>query len=115
MRGWEFSIQWKDGKDSRVTLKRPKVSHPLQVAEYAQVAENINEPALAWWEPIVLNKRDRIIAKDVSISKKKNHKYGIDVPRDERSMLELDWQNSNSLLTEAIEKKKTKVIVVFDT
>ena len=46
-KGWYFQIQWKDGTDSWAPLKDLKASHPLQVAEYVQAAELINEPAFS--------------------------------------------------------------------
>ena len=75
-------MKWKDGTDSWVALKDLKESNPLQVAEYVQLAELIDEPAFAWWAELALKRRDKIIAGVSSRSKKKTHKFGIEVPRD---------------------------------
>ena len=114
-KGWFFQVQWKDGTDSWIPLKELKESHPVQVAEYAQSAELLLEPALAWWAPHTLKKRDQIIAKVVSRSKKKSHKYGIEVPRDVRHAHELDRINGNSLWADAIKLEMGEVRVVPST
>ena len=105
---------WKDGTESWVPLRELKESHPVQVAEYAIMAEIADEPAFAWWVPHTIKKRDQIISKVVSRSKKKTHKYGIEVPRDMRHALELDKQNGNTLWAEAIRKEMSKARVAFD-
>ena len=113
-KGWYFQIQWKDGTDSWVPLKELKESHGLQVAEYINAAELMDEPAFAWWAPHALKKRDKIIAKVISRTKKKSHKYGIEVPKDVRHALELDRINGNTLWADAIKLEMTEVRVAFD-
>ena len=113
-KGWEFEVQWKDGTESWVPLRELKESHPVQVAEYAVTAEIGDEPAFAWWVPHTIKKRDQIISKVVSRSKKKTHKYGIEVPRDMRHAMELDKQNGNTLWAEAIRKEMSEARVAFD-
>ena len=57
-----------------------KKNHPIETAEYAKYTSIIHEPAIAWWAPHVPTKRDQIIGKVISRTKKKNHKYGIQIP-----------------------------------
>ena len=71
-------------------------------------------PAFAWWASHALKKRDQIIAKVVSHTKKKSHKYEIEVPRDVRHAHKLDKINRNSLWADAIQLEMGKVQVAFD-
>ena len=60
-KGWYFEVKWKDGTTSWVPLKEIKENHPIETAEYVKFASIIHEPALAWWAPHVLSKRNQII------------------------------------------------------
>ena len=91
-----------------------KESHPLQVAEYVESADLTSEPAFAWWVPHTIKKRDMTISSVVNRSKKKSHKFGIEVPRDVRSALEIDRANVNSLWADAIHLEMSEVRVAFD-
>ena len=104
-----FEVQWKDGMSSWVPLKELKESNLLQVAEYAETAEIINGPAFAWWAPHALKKRDNIISKVESRVKKKTHKFGVEVPRNVRSALELEKVNKNTLWGDVIQRKMSEV------
>ena len=55
-KGWEFEVLWKDGTESWVPLRELKESHPVQVTEYAIMAEIAEEPAFAWWVPHTIKK-----------------------------------------------------------
>ena len=112
-KGWFLQVQWKDGTDSWVPLKELKESHLVQVAEYAQSAQLLDVPAFAWWAPYALKKRDQIIAKVVSRTQKKSHKYGIEVPHNVRHAHELDKINGNSLWADAIRLEMGEVQVAF--
>jgi hypothetical protein len=59
-RCWYFNVQWKDDSQQLIPLKDLKESNPVQIAEYAQRNELVDEPAFAWWVPNTLRKRDRI-------------------------------------------------------
>ena len=56
--GWELLAQWKDGSTNWISLKDLKESYPVQTAEYAVAAKIAMEPALAWWVPYTLKKRN---------------------------------------------------------
>ena len=61
-KGWYFLVQWCDGQESWVPLKELKESNPVELAEYAHSRGLQNEPAMAWWVPYALKKKNRIIA-----------------------------------------------------
>ena len=113
-KGWYFKAEWKDGTSTWVPLKDIKEDSPVQVAEYAHTNEIIHEPALAWWAPHILKHRDRVIAKVKSRSKKKTHKYGIQIPRNVREAYELDTANKNTYWADAISAEMTENRVAFD-
>ena len=46
-KGWEFCIQWKDGSTSWVSLKDLKLSHPVELADYARLNSIGEEAAMA--------------------------------------------------------------------
>ena len=113
-KGWYFLVRWCDGQESWVPLKELKENNPIQVAEYAQMAGIIDEPALAWWAQHALRKRNHIISKIKSRKTKKSHKYGIEVPRTVKEAYELDRLNNNNLWRKAIQKEMNNVRVAFD-
>ena len=45
MKGWCINMQLKDNTTSWVPLKELKDSHPVQLAEYAEAARLLDEPA----------------------------------------------------------------------
>lgn len=79
-KGWKLKVQWKDGTESWISLKDPKESIPIEVAEYA-ISRNINhEPAFVWWVNKILRRRNIIIKKVKARLAKKSIKYEILVP-----------------------------------
>ncbi len=82
---------------SREKLPDVKVSHPLQIADYAVAMCVDHEPSFIWWVLNVLKKRDAIIAlvKKFSAGMKHMHKFGIEC-------LKMQKTNSNLLSTTAI-------------
>ena len=62
-------------------MREMKESHGIQISEYAEDNELIYEPAVPWWAPFALKKKDKIIAKVKSQIKKVTHKYSLEVPR----------------------------------
>ena len=93
-----------------------KESHPVQTAEYA-VAQGIDhEPALNWWVPHVLKKRDRIIAQVKRRSAqylKRTHKWGLELPKTVGEALAIDKKNGNTFWADAIAKEIKNVQVSF--
>ena len=113
-KGWYFKVKWRNGTDSWLTLKDLKESNPLQVAEYVQLAEIMDEPTFAWWAEHALKRRDKIIAGIASRRKKKTHEFGIEAPRDVHHALQLDKENNNTFWADAIRKEMSEVRVAFD-
>ena len=93
--GWELLAQWKDGSINWISLKDFKESYPVQTAEYAVAAKIAMEPALAWWVPHMLKKRNRIISKVKSKYWLTTHKFGIRIPKSVQ-------ENGDTLRWEAI-------------
>jgi len=115
--GWQICCQWKDGSTSWENLSDLKESHPLETAEYAVTIGIDQESAFNWWVPHVLKKRDQIISlvrKQTTYYLKRNHKFGIEVPKTVKEALELDRKNGNTLWADAIAKEMKEVCIAFN-
>jgi hypothetical protein len=91
-----------------------KNSYPIQVTEYAVNNKIALEPAFTWWVPHVLKKRDQIIQKVKTHSRKKTHKFGIEVPLLVQEALDIDKRMGTDMWRKAIEKEMCNVMVAFD-
>jgi len=111
--GWEFLVEWKDGTSSWCPLKVLKESNPIEIAEYATAVGIQDEPAFAWWVPFTLRKRDRIISAVNSRVRRKNKKFGIEVPTTVAEAKVLDEKNGNTLWMDALRKEMYNVGVAF--
>ena len=78
-KGWELLIKWKDISESWIKLADMKESHPVEVAEYARARGIDKEPAIEWWVPHTLKKRQVILAALKKRIRKTTHKYGIEI------------------------------------
>jgi hypothetical protein len=97
--GWKICCQWKDGSVTWESLKDLKVSHPLEMAEYAIMQGIDHEPAFNWWVPQVLKLGKSIISlvkKQKMSYLNKNMKFGIEVPTSIDHALEIDKRNGNT-------------------
>ena len=112
--GWKFLIQYKDGSETWMTLKRLKESNPLELAEFATARGIAEEPAFCWWVPYTLRRRDRIIATVNKRIKKISHKYGVEVPTSIEHAYKIDRANKNTLWRDAINKEMGNLKVAFD-
>ena len=112
-KGWEISVQWKDGSTTWNSLKDVKDSYPVQLAEYAVENHISEEPAFAWWAKHVLKKRDRIISKSQRFWVK-THKYGIRVPNTVKEAISIDAENGDKLWWDAILKEMKNVRPAFE-
>jgi Reverse transcriptase (RNA-dependent DNA polymerase) len=90
-----------------------KASFPVQVAEYAAMADIIDEPAFAWWAPYTIKKRDRIISAQKSRYSRTSHKFGIEIPKTVEQAIALDAKNGNALWQDAIRAEMSTVRVAF--
>ena len=111
--GWKLCVRWKDGSTSWERLADLKESFPIQVAEYAISRGLQHEPAFEWWVPHVLKKRDKIIKAVNSRYAKRNHKFGVEIPKTVAEAYALDEANGNTLWHDAIQKEMGAVRVAF--
>lgn len=113
-RGWDIQILWKDGSTSWLPLCEIKSSNPIETAEYA-IAQSIhNEPAFAWWVPVIMRQRKRMISRmKLSHRIRKKTKFGVIIPDNIEETRRLDIENGNNLWEEALRKELTKVKIAF--
>ena len=95
-------------------MKEIKENSSVLVAKYDQTNEIINEPAFAWCAPYVLKKRNQIIAKLKSRSKKKNHKFEIRIPNSVGEAYTIDAENNNNYWIDTIRREMNNNRVAFD-
>jgi hypothetical protein len=112
-KGWFLQVQWKDGTSSWEPLRNLKESNPIEVAEYAMANQIAEEPAFAWWVPFVLRKRDKIVASIKTRHKKRDHKFGLEVPRTIQRALQIDQETNTNFWALAIEKEMKHVRPAF--
>jgi hypothetical protein len=110
-KGWYLQILWKDGSTSWERLKNLKASNPVEVAEYAVAKALVDEPAFKWWVPYVIKKRTRIISaiKRQSKLKKKDYKFGIEIPHSVERALAIDKESGTTFWADAIAKEMKNV------
>ena len=112
-KGWQLCVEWKDGSTTWERLADLKESYPIEVAEYAVARGLEKEPAFAWWVTQILAKRNRVIASVNKRYHKRNHKFGIKVPRHCNEAVKFDEENSNTLWQDAVRKEMTNVKIAF--
>jgi hypothetical protein len=96
-KGWHLCVEWKDGTTSWERLADLKESNPVEVADYA-VAKNLLDAAdFVWWAPHVLKKSSRNIDAVTKRYHKRNHKFGIEVPKRWDDCVRLDKENDITL------------------
>jgi len=113
-KGWQLCVEWKDGSTSWEKLATLKMSHPVEVAEYAVTHNLADDPAFACWVPQTLQCKTRIIATVNTRSHKRTHKFGIEVPRNFADCLRLGNAANKPLWQDAIRAEMTKVRVAFN-
>jgi len=107
-------VEWADGMSSWVKLKDLKQDNPIEIAEYCKMKDLMEEPAIAWWANHVLKKKKQIISKVKSRSKKKTHKYGIEIPKSVSHALEINRKTGTDFWKKALEKEMKNVRVAFN-
>ena len=111
--GWRFKVRWHDKSEQWVPLSILKESNPVDVAIYAKARGIDKEPALAWWVPYTLKKREVIVAAVKARTRKMTHKYGIKVPRSIQEAYAIDAKNGNDFWAKAIKKEMSNVGIAF--
>ena len=112
-KGWDLLVEWSYGGQEWVPLADMKVSYPVEVAQYAEQAKLLSEPAFAWWASHVLKKRDRIVAKTKSKHWSRTHKYGIELPRTLTEALSIDEKTGTDHWRKAFDKEMRNVFGAF--
>jgi hypothetical protein len=106
-------VEWKDGTTRWELLEDLKESNPVEVAEYAVAKSLLDAPTFVWWAPHVLKKRSIIIADVKNLYHKRNHKFGIEVPKSCDDSVRLDKENDNTLWQDAVRKEMKNVRILF--
>ena len=112
-KGWMLCVQLKDKSMSWEKLCDMKESYPIEVAEYATALGIQDEPAFAWWDKAVLQKRQWIITAVNRHYHKMTHKFGIRVPKTVKEALDLDKENGIIFWWDAIMKEMKSVCIAF--
>ena len=73
----------------------------------------MNEPAISWWAPHIIAKRNQVISKIKSRYRVANHKYGVIVPRNIDEAYRIDHDNGDNLWRNAIAKEMGNIMVAF--
>ena len=96
-----------------MSLKVLKDSNPIEVAEYVTTLGLENEPSFSWWVPFTLKKRYCIISLVNIRVRKRNHKFGIQIPKNIKEEISIDKNNGNTLCQDAYAKDMYQVGVDF--
>ena len=95
--GWKLLVRWRDGSETWIPLKDLKELHPIEVAEFAKARCIDDEPALKWWVPCALRKRDIIVSAVKSRIRKTTHKCCIEIPTNIEHAKEIDEKNDDTI------------------
>jgi hypothetical protein len=112
-KGWKLCVLWKDGTTSWESLKDPKESFPIQVAEFAYSNNLQDQPAFRWWVADTLARRNRILKAVQTRYAKKTHKYRIRLPKSVEEAYEIDRENGTDHWHQAILKEMKNNSVAF--
>ena len=91
-----------------------KESYPVQLTEYTVQNRISLEPTFAWWDPYVLKKHNRILAKIKFKYRIRTHKYGIHIPKSVKREKEIDDFNQNTFWWDAIMKEMKNLWPAFE-
>ena len=111
---WSFLVRMKDGAESWTTLRVLKESNPVDISEYVLARKINNDPDFAWWFPYTSSKRYVIVSSIDSRIKKRNHKYGIEIPTSNNEAIRLDNLNVNTLWEDSCKLEMSNVGVAFE-
>ena len=83
------------------------------MVEYLTTLVLVNETAFLLWVPFTLKKRDRIVSLVNSRVRKRNHKFGIQIPNNIKEAISLDKNNGNTLWQDDYAKEMYQFGVAF--
>jgi hypothetical protein len=101
-KGWNLFSEWKYGTKSWERLEDIKESNPVEFYEYAAAKSSLDAPDFVWWAPHVLKKRSISISDVTKRYHKRNHKFGIEVPKIWDDCVRLDKENDNTLWQDVV-------------
>ncbi len=113
-RGWSLLVRFKDRSEQWIKLKDLKESNPVELAEYAEANQLLDEPAFAWWAPWTLKQRTRLLKAMKKRYFRTTQKFGIEIPKTVKRALEIDKETGTTFWEEAIKKEMGVVMVAFD-
>jgi hypothetical protein len=90
-----------------------KESYPLHVIDYVHLYYLQDVPAFAWWIPIYVQHRDRIIKMVKTHVVKNNIKLGIQIPQTVGEALRIDLETNTTYWSETIEKEMKNNHIAF--
>ena len=73
----------------------------MEISDYSKGYAIIEEPSLAWWCPLYLNKNQKIMYK---VKSNITNKYVVDVPQTISKSRQLDKNDSNNQLQYVLDK-----------
>ena len=88
-------VQFSDGSEQWVPLKRLKGNNPIEVAKFTYARGIEKKPALDYWVPYTLRKRDAIISSITHTLRKIAHKYGVEILHNVDDAERIDKTNGN--------------------
>ncbi len=111
-KGWQLCVKWKDGSHSWEHLKdlKLKESNPVEVAEYAVLNKISSEPAFVWWVPYTIKKKERILSRVATRYERRNQKFGIEIPKTVKRVLEIDRETGTNFWGKAIRKEMSVIL-----
>jgi hypothetical protein len=90
-----------------------KESNPVEVAEYAVAQKLATEPALLWWVPFTLKKREQIVAAVNKCYLLRSHKFGVELTKSFQDALRTDEQTNTTYWKDALVLEIKTVDAVF--
>ena len=82
----------------------------MEIAEYADANNLLEEPVFKWWANKVLKKKDRIISRVKPRYWRTSHKLGISLPHSVEESYDIDEENGHIFWLDAIDKELKKIL-----
>ena len=113
-KGWELCVLWKDSSTSWEPLSDLKESYPVGVAEYANNVGIDYLSTFRWWVPFTIKRKERMIKATSKSYHKKQHKFGIELPKSVHQAVLLDKKNGDTLWMDALKKEIGDIRVAIE-
>ena len=90
-----------------------KEAIPIELAEYAVGNQIADHPEFAWLVPYTPKRRNKSISKRKTKYWRKNHKYGVSIPKNVMEEMQINNSNGNTYWKYAIYKDTNKAKVDY--